>query len=474
MKIKRFEASSMADALRMIKKEFGDEAVILSAKSVKKNGLLFGAKPNQVVVTAAVDTEVPKKAETGVAGPMNDHPQSEKTENSVKSLIWNRLEPITRTGREKLRAKFFRLSGEPESQKPSTETLPSDLRRRLSRAGVSSELTEEFVEKSEALLSQGNPDEIDIRTALCQVIGAKGIAAPRINNFGKRPRILLLVGPNGVGKTTTAVKLAAEAMMHGRRTALISIDRQRVSTATELERYAKIIGAEMSVAHDGQELAETLQRLSSVDLILIDTPGISPADREGSDYIVSMLQTLQYGEIHLLVNASMEGKAMRKIIACFERFSPHRLIFTHLDWTAAVGEIFNVAAQSGLSVSYLADSPQIPEGIHSATAQRLVALFWPEVSPPMAEQMVTVVPVRAAVKPEEKFVANVNSDIFHRNTCRSVKRIAGEHAVTFGDPDEAMGQGYKPCRMCCVDLFTPKPINRTASIFAAGNRYIAQ
>ncbi len=463
MKIKRFEAGSMSDALRMIKKEFGEEAVILSAKTHKKAGRLFGPKTEQVVVTAAVDAPEPSESEISVtqASPVRE-PAPPAEAAGIRTLS-NRLEPITRTGREKLRAKFVQLSSEPRTTVETEDPLQG-LHRRMLREGISNELGAELIEKISVLITGGGAGQSELQSMLAQIISAKGMTA----QAGRAPRTVMLIGPCGVGKTTTAAKLAAEAALQGHRAALISIDQQRVAGADELERYARILGISMMRAGTPRELTAALKKLEGSDLVVIDTPGIGPDDTGLRDDLKLFLKHTAKVEVHLLVNAATTGKGMQKTIDCFSTLSPRYLIYTQMDWAVSYGEMLNTAARSGLAIAYLSKSASVSEGLQAATAARLACLLWPEKSRTEDGTAVTVIPKHRQAA-ADMLVANRNSDIFHRHACRALKRINDENMVTFVSADAALGQSYKPCRMCCADLYVPKPIYRPA-MFRVGSR----
>ncbi|NNK00854.1 MAG: hypothetical protein HKP58_10625 [Desulfatitalea sp.] len=165
---------------------------------------------------------------------------------------------------------------------------------------------------------------------------------------------------------------------------------------------------------------------------------------------------------------------MVRTIDFFMPLAINRLLPTHLDWTERFGPLINQVAKYRLPIGYLSTGAAVPEALQLATSKQIAALLLAvETARDGGNEnlgSVTVVQQGPETTAAIQYVANCNSDIFHHNECKSVARISMDNAVMFKDPTEAMDQGFKPCRMCCMALLTPKPIERSARSRFAGGR----
>jgi flagellar biosynthesis protein FlhF len=464
MKIKRFEAAGMSDALRMIKKEFGEEAVILSAKNVKKSKNRMGnALSQKVVVTAAVDTTpLPMKTQPGQSTASDQRDlaalrDADDQEHNGKLSFLTRFNPITRTGQRKLQSKFVRLASTP---KQTDEGL--SVKSHLISQGVADALAGEFEQKIASLVDTDAGDTSALQTALSQVIQAKELIANARPVHKDTARIVVLVGPSGVGKTTTVAKLAAAHVqrMPGR-VSFLSLDDQRVAGRAELERYARILGIPLQTAADPEDLATIAEHWGPRHCVFVDTPGLGAEDTNRRDHIRCMIANLSKPEVHLLLSADAQDSAMAKAIDFFMPVGVQRLGFARLDWATSTGGLVNQAAAFDLPITYLSDTPKVTQPIQVTTPDVLAALLLPN---PGKARMGRSTPYASD---GISYVANRNSDIFHQKTCKSVKRINNDNMVMFNDPAEALGRQFKPCRMCCNELHISKPIQRAAYKYAA-------
>jgi flagellar biosynthesis protein FlhF len=488
MKIKRFEAANMAEALRMVRKEFGEEAVILSAKNVKKPGSLFGLKSaSQVVVTAAVDPTATKNATDEEMRALFDIAREEEGRDASRTgpkgtpgieRILKQYTPITRTGQQKLQPKVNRWMEEIQEKGPSVRTNENRPSRyesmvtALTAQGLGKGIATEMAAQAEDLgmIDPGGDDS----GLLAQLIAAKGWLAGSKPDSAQEPRIIVLAGANGVGKTTMAAKLAARHLMRtGQKTVLVSLDDQRIAGTAELERYAEIMGLPFETAHDPSHLGRLMDRLADVQWV-VDTPGLNPNELARRDELARMIRIMDRAQVHLLFSAADQETVMAKSVALFKPLGIHCLLPTHLDWIDRAGPFINQMALAHLPIRYVSTGPQVPEGVRDLTAHGLACMLlsreWPkEEETQAAPPSLTIVQRRPAADPAP-YTANRNSDIFHDRACKSVGRINNDNAVVFKDAAEAMSQGFKPCRVCCMSLLARKPIDRLARSRFAGSR----
>jgi flagellar biosynthesis protein FlhF len=474
MKIKRFEASSMSNALRMIKKEFGEEAVILSAKSMKKaSRLLSGKSAKQVIVTAAIDTSPAAgndkdaaefKRGIGSGAPEN---MDSKDDSGGGLTFLKRFKPITRTGQRKLQPKLVRMMSQHET---SAEPYRPGLEKALVAQGVDEHLAADLHRKTISLASGGAHGPDEMRFALSQVIAAGKVVGPETQETTDSQRIVVLVGAAGVGKTTTVAKFAARHTMQfgNRSVALFSLDDQRIAGRVELERYARILGIELRSAFEIEDIKREFSALQDHRLVIVDTPGMSSCDHVRLERLRRSIGAIPKASVYLVLNADADGAALDKAVRFFNPLDARRLVFTKLDWASRFGGLINLPLQQGIPVSHLCDSQQVPEGMRPATADAVASLVLPDGGEGQADDpVITVVGGSTQQPPETYYVANRNSDIFHHKTCKSIQRINRDNRVVFNDPAEAMGQHFKPCRMCCGELIISKPVQRLARHYAS-------
>lgn len=471
MKIKRFEASGMPEALRNIKKEFGGDAVILSAKTIKKGRFLGKKSSQRVVVTAALDRlpdimqkEMGDSVQTGKASPRTENQTASAGVFANGNSMLSRFSPITKTGQKILKPKFVHLMTESEEQKTSFS-----IHQRLLDTGLSEEIASELDQQLRGLLQEQEAKTEDIKHALSQVIQVRNIVGTWQQIKSENQKCIAMVGPAGVGKTSAVAKMAAKmAMQQSTSVAIISMDNQRVAGTTELERFSKIIGVPFTTAFTVEAVKKVTAQLKSYKTTIIDTPGISADDPVQREKLRRMLSSIDHVDSHLLINATLDENAMARIIDYFKLLNPKNLLFTGLDWTVKYGHMMNQSEAHHLPIGYLSDSARIQDGLKTATAGMLAGLLLCDGQSEAddRDKQVTVI-MPSKVKNDQYYVANSNSDIFHFHECKSVRRINTDNMIVFKDAAEAMGQQFKPCRMCCSELMAaPKPIDRLARGYA--------
>lgn len=192
------------------------------------------------------------------------------------------------------------------------------------------------------------------------------------------PRVFILVGPTGVGKTTTIAKLAAiKGITTSDKTPLsvrmITIDNYRIGAKKQIETYGDIMGIPVACVETFSDLEKKIQQFSDADLILVDTIGKSPTDFMKLAEMRKLLSACGGGsEVHLAVSSTTKTRDIKEILSQFEPFKYQSVILTKLDETSQVGNIISLLAESGKSLSYITDGQVVPQDIETATEIKLL------------------------------------------------------------------------------------------------------
>ncbi|MBA3611785.1 MAG: flagellar biosynthesis protein FlhF [Nitrospirales bacterium] len=424
MKLKRFEALSLQEALQAVKAELGPEAVIVSSRRIQKGGGLFGLLSQSIIeVTAAVDRSSQAEVEPArvdrsfqsllakrfVPDAPAPPPVQAKADHSFSEALQvaNALDPMTQHLHE-MRQEIQRLRE--EQQDP--ERVLGPLRQELEglRIVVGQVLGSQMDKRVEglpgdlmdvyqSLVSQGvNPQTAHhLVRAVVETLGTAGVgnreamksllwermeeavavSGPAVSkHYGQK--VMMLVGPTGVGKTTTIAKLAGLARQQDehRRTVLITLDTYRVAAVEQLRVFAKILKIPLEVAVSHKDFMECMGRHQHADLLLIDTAGRSPKDQAGYDELFAITRGQVHVETHLVLAAPMAELVQMDTIRRYQSVPIHKLIITKLDEVSMGGGLYNVLSQTGLPVSYLSAGQRVPEDLEVATRTRLVELAW--------------------------------------------------------------------------------------------------
>ncbi len=185
-------------------------------------------------------------------------------------------------------------------------------------------------------------------------------------------RLVALVGPTGVGKTTTIAKLAANYRLREKhRVGLITVDTYRIAAVEQLRTYADIIDLPMEVVSTPREMRTAVERMQHLDLVLIDTAGRSPRDEVKIQELKAFLQDAEAHEIHLVLSSVSGSRALQQTAERFATVGTTALMLTKLDEATGLGNVMSVLRSSRLPVSYLTDGQNVPDDIETADAHRL-------------------------------------------------------------------------------------------------------
>ncbi len=416
MKIKRYFAPDVRQAMRMVRDAQGPDAVILSNKRVDGGIEIVAAidydesafpritaaqqtsqaRKNSVVDRASSESAVPQfRTQQAVVQPSVKSPTQSEIPSDRLSASMNAASRYE--GKERIHTR----SQAPQAniqwgQEPAIVEMQSELKslRGMLEKQLSGLVWDEFTRRNpgkaeliqqlmslglsdslcktlaEEVPEQTHPDDL-FRRALECFSRMLPVANDEILNEGG---VIALVGPTGVGKTTTAAKLAARyALRHGNRhVALVTIDNYRVCAHEQLRTYGRILDIPVKTADSRQELRKVLDDLCDRRLILIDTAGMSQRDSHLSEQASMLCGDDMFIKSSLVVSATSQVSSVQEVMNAFSLFNPASVMMTKLDEATSLGGTLDMMIEYGVPVSYICDGQQVPEDMHLARAYELV------------------------------------------------------------------------------------------------------
>ncbi len=244
---------------------------------------------------------------------------------------------------------------------------------------VAQEIADDLCDRVRRDLNEAQlADAAQVRTSFRRHLAALVPVAPDsmlVRPSDGRPFTLALVGPTGVGKTTTVAKLAAAyKLRHQRRVGLITTDTYRIAAVDQLRTYANIIGLPLKVALTPAEMAEACRSLAHCDVILIDTAGRSPNDGARLEEIRAFAKAADPHEVHLVLSSTCSEQVLMRTIERFSAVEADRVIFTKTDEAVSLGVLINVMRKAGKELSFITTGQEVPDHIEAGSPERLAAL----------------------------------------------------------------------------------------------------
>ena len=368
MRSKTYRAKTMKEALTRVRRDLGGDALILSAREVHRRRL-FGLGPRALVEVIATDTMPTEVEVTRRPGPVDQI--ASVSSATLQARVGEQL------GRLHAMVEALSKNGHIDHLLPELPSALVPTYSQLIEADVPEALARRLVRHVSENLE---PDQFDhpdsIRAALTDAVELSIPVAPPIRAVVGTRRVIALVGPTGVGKTTTVAKLAANfKLAHGVRVGLITVDTYRIAAVEQLKTYAEIIDLPLAVANSPSEMRRAIEGLGDVDLVLIDTAGRSPRDEVKIRELSDFLAAARPDEVHLVLSAVSGERSLRAAVERFAVAQADRLILTKLDEAEGLGGVFATLVAANRPVSYITTGQAVPDDIERADRGRLARLI---------------------------------------------------------------------------------------------------
>ncbi len=369
MKIKTFYARTMAEALRNVKEEFGNEGLILSTKEFPaRSSSWFREKP-PVEVVAAIDTG--QESELDLYTPARDG-ETPRNESAAEARSRTRLPKIDEEYNEMRRALYSLTRPSGPSASLFSDAAAYELYHSLVANEVNEWLAYKLLDEAQLRLPPGARGQRPALAKAVTDVARKLIRTDEDGNGLPAKKIIAFVGPTGVGKTTAAAKLAARLALEKKKVVLLTTDIYRIGAVEQLKIYAGLMGLPCRVVAEAAELPRAIQEHIQRDYILIDTAGCCQRDLAAVQDLMAVLKESPDIERHLVLSATTKSLDMQEIVDRFGVCNPDHLLFTKLDETSTFGPIFNELVRTQKPLSYIADGQRVPEDLHVVRGEQIV------------------------------------------------------------------------------------------------------
>lgn len=399
------QAPSHREAVETVRNKYGEQAQILSHRTVKSGGILGLFTREVVEVSGYLKPRSAAMTTAAMATPRSRDPDLEEEKRRILNLARGGAPASSASpaqgGPAPTAAPPSGGAADPRSSDRALEKVLAEIRDLRSAVGASigSQSEEhESISKIDALLADNDFSEAYRKDIVSRI--RRDFTLETLEDFDSvqdrvlewigdsigiwressetKPRILALVGPTGVGKTTTIAKLAAIYTVgiggeKPRSVRMITIDNYRIGARQQIETYGNIMGVPVSCVETEEDLRKTIDLHSDADLILVDTIGKSPRDAVKLAEVQRLVAACgPKAEVHLALAATTKSSDMASILRQFEPFIYRAVVLTKLDETDRVGNAISVLAEKGKAVSYMTTGQRVPQDIERAGAIRLL------------------------------------------------------------------------------------------------------
>ena len=391
MVIKKFQGKTENEAIEMAKKELGEHIVIMNVKSFRKKSFFGIFGKNMVEVTVALESEQEKEKQS-----IFPAEKKEKTGPIVPDSIWEKGETTTKIsedtslhdetgkaivekldGLQLLLQQQFKMIEEEERKEEvfekKEETGSKEIMtfmKLVYNTMIENEVNDKYANELIGDIEKNRKPDMQMDFVLSNVYQKmilKFGKAELIKQGESKPKLIYFIGPTGVGKTTTIAKIASRFCVdEKKKIALLTADTYRIAAAEQLRTYANILEVPFRVIYTPEEIVQAVEEFKDLDYILIDTSGHSHQNDEQKNAVGELIHATDgkvEKETFLVVSATTKYRDLIGIADAYKDMTNYKIIFTKLDETTALGNLYNLRLYTGAPLSYVTCGQNVPDDI---------------------------------------------------------------------------------------------------------------
>lgn len=366
MKVKKYTAPTMPEAMKKVRQDLGAEAVILNSKAIYLGGFLGLFKKKNFQVIAALDKQVPKPEADSVkkTEQLHSKPVSNETDNP---MVFNQA-VLTEIREMK---KWIEKSN--KSEVPAYPLPLQTLYYHLLEMDVNKDIIKEWLDEWNAELPEKDTFLSRQEAVLSfSALLKKKLSGLNFSGIDYNKKFVHLVGPTGVGKTTTIAKLAANCILKDKkRVALITTDTYRIAAIDQLKAYARILGIPLEVAYTNGEYLRAREKFQDYDLVLVDTAGRNFRNQEYVKELGSLIDLDKDVDTYLVLSLTSKFNDQKAIFNEFNSVPIKQFIYTKEDETSTYGSLINMMLLSGKGIAFITNGQEVPDNISEVSIEKI-------------------------------------------------------------------------------------------------------
>lgn len=364
MNMKKYTADTMVNAMKKVRADFGEDAIILSSNVVRSKGFLGLFKKKSVEVVAGYDA--PKK-------PNSVNAQPKPAQVNEESIAAKQLK------REMAEMKAI-LSNMQQARPDLLGQFPKEILpvlHHLLNQGITGKTVQDI---GQSMFNYMKETKQDLTTGM-QVDYVKRFFEKQIQGlpFGGisfEKKYINVLGPTGVGKTTTIAKIAARTLLEKKKkVGFITTDTYRIAAIEQLRTYANLLQAPVEVVYNAKDFKEAIEKFAALDYVFIDTAGRNYKESKFVEDLQNVVDFTLDMETFLVLSMTSKEEDMRDIVDQFQAFSIEKFIFTKVDETNSIGSLFNLTTNYRYGVAYYTNGQEVPEDLAEATTENILGLL---------------------------------------------------------------------------------------------------